>query len=481
MKRVAFLSYFFPPVGGGGTSRSAKFVKYLYRFGFRPTVFTVRPESHEQSREFRLDDSQVVDLASSEYDHVQIANPSGAGYRHWIRQSRLFPLAWTAGYPWLYESSRPWAFAAARAIIKAHRKHPFDLIYVSAGPNSALEAAAWASRRLSIPWIADLRDLWTRDTLKFFPSRGHYLWESWLERRILGTASAVVANTSLSGDRLRESLGPGASDRVTVIPNGFDAEDFPAETAWSAPRKGAIISVLHAGTLYPPKSEMSRLGRYRPVGLNHTARSVQPIVAGLLALREERPDLADRYRVRLLGHLPAESHQTIASSGLGDQFSCEGNLPRDEALKALKRTDALLVVQVAFTDARKPVPYVPGKIYEYLATGAPIVAPVPPGDLRDLLDMAPQAYVSDYQQPREISASLRRLASDLDSHTIDRCDPHWLVQYSRLELTARLAAVFGDVLHADSTSRSRSHAREESKPSNVPVTTSTPSWRSDAR
>ena len=45
MKRLLFVTYYFPPSGGPGVQRSLKFVKYLPEFGWRPTVLTVRPES----------------------------------------------------------------------------------------------------------------------------------------------------------------------------------------------------------------------------------------------------------------------------------------------------------------------------------------------------------------------------------------------------------------------------------------------------
>src|SRR5947208_870147 len=40
-KRVLFVSYLFPPVGGAGVQRAAKFVKYLPECGWTPSVLTV--------------------------------------------------------------------------------------------------------------------------------------------------------------------------------------------------------------------------------------------------------------------------------------------------------------------------------------------------------------------------------------------------------------------------------------------------------
>ena len=40
MKRVLFLAYFFPPIGGGGVQRSVKSVRYLPRYDYEPVVVT---------------------------------------------------------------------------------------------------------------------------------------------------------------------------------------------------------------------------------------------------------------------------------------------------------------------------------------------------------------------------------------------------------------------------------------------------------
>ena len=39
-KRLLFISYAFPPTGGGGVQRSAKFTKYLPEYGWQATVLT---------------------------------------------------------------------------------------------------------------------------------------------------------------------------------------------------------------------------------------------------------------------------------------------------------------------------------------------------------------------------------------------------------------------------------------------------------
>ena len=40
MRRVLFLAYHFPPIGGAGVQRSVGFVRHLREFGYEPVVVT---------------------------------------------------------------------------------------------------------------------------------------------------------------------------------------------------------------------------------------------------------------------------------------------------------------------------------------------------------------------------------------------------------------------------------------------------------
>ncbi|NJL55864.1 hypothetical protein HC928_12230 [bacterium] len=43
---VLAIAYLFPPVGGGGVQRTAKFVRYLPEFGWQPLVLTVKDPAY---------------------------------------------------------------------------------------------------------------------------------------------------------------------------------------------------------------------------------------------------------------------------------------------------------------------------------------------------------------------------------------------------------------------------------------------------
>jgi hypothetical protein len=60
MRRLLVLAYFFPPMGGGGTQRTVKLVRYLEPAGWRSTVVTTR-----DPRYWILDPSLLEDVPPS--------------------------------------------------------------------------------------------------------------------------------------------------------------------------------------------------------------------------------------------------------------------------------------------------------------------------------------------------------------------------------------------------------------------------------
>ena len=441
----ALITLNFPPLGGGGTPRIAQTLKHLKGTDYVPSVYTAKTDSQAFSREFQEDQSQLLGLDGACHSIHRSDWRNGSAVLNAAEKVGLSKYLWAARYSKYYESERSWAMRAARQLVHNSRRGQCDLVFASAPPYSVLEAACYAAQRLRVPWVADMRDLWTQDTLRFYPSRWHHHWATRFERRLLSTASAVLANTPLSAERLRELLGDDGAERVFVLPNGFDEEDTPLSDAISANNSG-VITILHAGTLYEPEIVESRLGRYRPLTVDRVARSFVPVLRGLSRLSQVDAAAASRVRLRFLGYVPDLGRELCADLGLSKQVRFDGIVPRGKAIEAAREADAQLLVQVAWADSGRPMPYVPGKVYDALATGKPILAPVGPGDLHDLLAIAPNAFVCDYRDLDEIAKALAALVRAGGAVTGAADRRRILAPFDRRLLTERLVRIFDWVL-----------------------------------
>jgi glycosyltransferase involved in cell wall biosynthesis len=79
---------------------------------------------------------------------------------------------------------------------------------------------------------------------------------------------------------------------------------------------------------------------------------------------------------------------------------------------------------------------VPGKTYEYLASGRPILAAVPPGDGRDLIVEMDAGRIAD---PTDVDGLARAIVSLAADAPTPRRVPAGIEQFERRRLAARLA------------------------------------------
>jgi len=215
VRRVLFLAYHFPPVGGAGVQRSAKFARYLGDEGYASLVVT---GPGAVGGRWTPGDEDLVRDVPAEVEVVRVSGPVPAeseGWRgraeRWLGLKRAFDTWWVEG-----------AVAAAQDT-------DADVILASMSPFESAQAAARLARRLGRPWVADLRDPWALDEMHVYPSRLHRAAALRRMRRVLATADAVVMNTPEAAARLK-AFPEFAGRLVVSITNGFDPGDFGGDS-----------------------------------------------------------------------------------------------------------------------------------------------------------------------------------------------------------------------------------------------------------
>ncbi len=426
MRRVLFLAYHFPPIGGAGVQRSVGFVRHLREFGYEPVVVT--GPGFEASRWTPVDRS------------LEGVVPAGTVVRRLEGPPPPPPGAWRARADrWLglQEAFFGWW---ERGVEAAAQEGPADLVYASMSPFESGAAAARIAVRRGIPWIADLRDPWALDEMQVYASRIHRRDERRRMCRVLRSAAAVVANTEEAAG-LIAGLPGLAGTPVVPVPNGFDAADF----AGPAPeRVDNAFRIVHAGYLH---TELAAGGAARLVrralggadpGVDVGTRSHVYLLRAVARLLEADPSLAGRIEIHLAGVLSERDLEAVGDAAV---VKTHGYLAHDETVRLLRSADLLFLPMHDLPPGRRAT-IVPGKTYEYLAARRPILAAVPDGDARDLLTRAPTATLC---RPADVDGIAAAIVSGLERRDNGEpvpALPAWLLEaFERRSLTRRLAAV----------------------------------------
>ncbi|NNE70410.1 MAG: glycosyltransferase [Rhodothermales bacterium] len=400
--------------------RSLKFVRYLPDHGWMPTVISVKPESAAWPA---VDPSMLVEIpeavkvvrtpsrdpyaAYARFKGRAKADTVGVGFADAQAPGAFEHLArFVRANLFLPDARRGWVRFAKKAVRECLENQSYDAVVTSGPPHSTHFVGRWAQREFGIPWLADFRDPWTEvsyyDQLPFLP------WSRWLDRRwergVLSEARSVVTVSEAVAALLREK----SSRAVSVIPNGFDPEDL----AGIEPRRGEGFRLVHTGTL---------------------AESQNPemLWPAVRTLRDQGLDL----RIHCVGRVDASVRESIRQAGLEEAFEFTPYVPHREALRYMAGADCLLM---CVPRTRESAGILTGKVFEYLASGRPVLGIGPPdSDPARLIAQSGAGIMVAYTDPDAMRAFLHTKSAAESDHA--RPDPSYLEPYTRQSQAGTLA------------------------------------------
>jgi glycosyltransferase involved in cell wall biosynthesis len=405
LKRLLYIAYFFPPLGGAGVQRACKFVRYLPEFGWEATVITTR-DSYWMEDPGLLSEipPQTRVLRAGSFSPGQRGAASSGGVRDQGRIRRLRKWSRFFLVPDAYLGWTARAGSLARTELHQCR---YDALLTTSSPDSVHLLGRRLKKEAALPWVADFRDPWTRRLSYDPPTPLHHAWHRRLEAACLREADAVVVTTGETRDdtlRLHPGLPPG---KIEIIPNGYDEEDFskaaallqgagPVGAQNAAPgaaragvTPGPVEPILHAGQLNPE----------RPIG---------PFLDGLRLFLERSPGQRESVRTLFLGGHYDRDLEDVRTRGLEQVVRFAPSRPHLDSVAALLEARILLLIE---QDSDRGRLILPGKIFEYLRAGKPILGLVPAsGAAARLIRSCGAGVVADSSDPESVARAIARLA-----------------------------------------------------------------------
>jgi len=232
------------------------------------------------------------------------------------------------------------AFKAARDLLN---KEKFDIIISSSSPVSAHIVAKKLKEKYKLPWIADLRDLWTQNhSYPYFKARK--IFEKNLELKTLNFADALITVSQ----PLAENLKRLHRKPIFWITNGFEPNIL--NNGEELTKK---FTITYTGQIYD--------GNQDPV----------KVIEALSELVSKGVINKDDLEVNFYGLEKNWFKDKVEYYGLTDCVNQNGFIPRQEIIHKQRQSQILL--KLNWENPSHTGGYT-GKIFEYLAARRPILA-----------------------------------------------------------------------------------------------------------
>jgi len=360
LNKVLIITYYWPPSGGSGVQRWLKFVKYLSQMGWEPIVFTPENPSFTIQDNSLLkdvpDSVEVIKLPIWEpYDLFfkisKIVGKKSVKQSDFISTGKksLFQKisSFIRGNFFIPDARIFWVKPSVAFLDDFIKSNKIDRIITTGPPHSIhLIGLKLKEKNPSLKWFADFRDPWSEwdllDTLSL--TRLARSRHKNLEKKVLTMADRIITIAPYHVKRLEALSGR----QVDLITNGFDEDDF----------RGIVHQKTNKFTM-------------RHIGVVDELRDPKPVMEAIKALCLKDELFRQNVLVEFIGNVnSAFKNYVLEDSTLKVVTRFVDQVPHAQLLNLYGETDLQLLVLAHTSIAPGNLP---GKFFEYLASGNPIL------------------------------------------------------------------------------------------------------------
>ena len=361
MKRVLIITYYWPPSGGSGVQRWLKMSKYLPENDWQPVIYTT------ENAEYPIIDPSLEKDVAPEVEVIRrpIFEPY-AFYKKFLglKKEETVKMGfiqekekkkgwkenlslWIRGNLFIPDARRWWVKPSVKYLKSYLKEHPVDAIISTGPPHSMHLIAMKLKEAFGIPWVADFRDPWTE--IDYYNDLHLTRWADCkhhrLEHEVLTKADKVV---TVAPDGARR-LGRLGNRNVGIIYNGFDRDD-DTQTPVKQNDKFTITYLGVLSKIQNPENLWQVLGE----------------------LVKEDADFSKDLQINMIGQIDSSVASAIEEQGLNQYVTYSPYIPHDQ-VSAVHRSSTLLLLLLMPDSEPRAKGLLTGKLFEYLASGRPIL------------------------------------------------------------------------------------------------------------
>lgn len=435
--KVLFISYDFPPRGGGGVMRNLKFVKYLPEFNCIPFVLSLKNQNKMMSDESLL--SEIPDSARVYRVNNLFPDSLYKSYRKHVlttklqtsvqqkesslikkRVKQIFSFFENAFL--IPDNKIAWIPVAIIKAVQIIRKNKINTLIVSTPPHSTLLIGYFIKKITSVKCILDYRDEWNGNPYFKPKYRIREKFEAFLEKLIINSSEFIIANTFISYKRFVNRYS-GIDEKIKVITNGYDEQDYQINTPLSISDK--VFKISYVGSISMKRTPTS-------------------IFSALSLLFKQHPEIREKLEMEFVGPFYNVHRQQIVDYRIERNVKIVGNVSHKESVRRMVDTHCLLLL---LHRDENPFGQVPGKTYEYLRAMRPIIAVVPgkskTSAISDLIrEYSPDSKIVDLDNVEQIKDAIYSVYENRNSESKPIKD---IDKFERKYLTLQLVQTINKV------------------------------------
>lgn len=441
-KNVLVVSSRFPPQGGIGALRVLKFVKYLGCFGWQPTVLTVKEGAfyyldvgllEEIPHGINVYRTYIFDPAEF-YRKIKKLFSFGSPKKK-VQKHRLSSLeferekgVWSSlksllvDYLFIPDSDIGWLPSALLKGLRIIHNKNIDVIFTSAPPFSNLIVGLLLKILTKKPWVVDYRDIWAGSGLFAKQQKLIAAIHRVLEQKVIKEADLVVSTTERTTKFLQNSFPIVDSRKYITITNGFDPSDFKRSIQIPKQRN--------------PKCVIAHVGSITPAGASRTFFE---------AIEQIPESVKSELEIVFAGGLNAPDRKFIEESNFNHSVQIKNFVSHSEAIKIQLDADILVCIYGKFKTGSL---HRSAKLYEYIASGKPILALIEVDSATgDLLSEVNASIIVDIDDMEGIKKQILFLFEKFKCGELQLKRDIDFKKYERKELTRQLSEVMDKLLN----------------------------------
>jgi glycosyltransferase involved in cell wall biosynthesis/CelD/BcsL family acetyltransferase involved in cellulose biosynthesis len=451
-RRVLFVAYQFAPSLEMGARSCVQIARYLPLYGWSPVVLTAHEKYIEER--YRGSDDEIAKLGlpdaivrtrllSHPLDFYrwlisafrrQPHDTSGTGAaesdiladrplaaKGRLREKLRRLILPTLCAPDIYTGWIPPAIVAG---LRAVRESKAEQIF-SSGPFWTNHLVGLALSYLTgLPWTAHFRDPWVAGAWQSSTTTFADWLNKWLERVVVTRATSVVSVTEEHSAAFREAYPRLPADKFFTVTNGYDNEEWEKEPTgvWREQKGEGKFLIAYTGKFY-------------------IERDPRPLFRALRVLIDSGEIEREKVQVDLVGWCETSEGRSVREMaeefGVSDCVNILGPRSRPETIRRMIQADLLLLLAERF------IIQIPGKTYEYLRAGRPILALTPEGALANFMRRTGAGWAVNQKDDAGIMGAVReRYRQWKAGEPGPSADPKIIAGFDRRKLAGRLAELF---------------------------------------